>query len=198
MSYYINTPNEITPEEHSIMDRDSHFDRRLGLFESIKSQPIVYIIWIISIVICLVVYGYAIGFKTKFSKFLAIILVLILVVNMYLSGIDSIDAYEREIELYSYVEQNARAFLPFGIALAALIIATSSKGNSALKSEYFMMPILVATTAFVLVLTIVWVPKDSGLPIRLLRDIKTSLLTLGGITVVYFVGEFVFTLTGKR
>lgn len=170
--------------------KNQHMDAKLNFVDSLYQQPIVYITWIIMIIIVMTAYTLVIGFGNKFTMTLGIILFIILVLNMILSGIDSIDSYETELELYNYVESNAQAFLPFGIALAALIVA-SDKHKEILTNKAFLSSLLMATTCFVLVLTIVWMPKESGLPIRLWRDIKTCLLALGGITVIALVGEFV-------
>ena len=83
----------------------------MGLVESIKVQPSIYIA-------CMVAYTYVIGINSKFKKVLALVLLLILIAGMVLSGLDSSDNNDKEIMLYSYVEEDARAFLPFGIALA--------------------------------------------------------------------------------
>ncbi|XWV26203.1 putative orfan [Tupanvirus soda lake] len=164
----------------------------LGFGESLRTQPIVYIVWSLVIVTTMIIYWLIIGFRSKFTIVLAIFMLIILVMNMIFSGMDDIDSYEQEVSLYEYVEANARAFLPFGIALAALVIATG-KQKEVLSNSEFLGPLLLGTACFVGVLTIIWMPKGSGLPIRLLRDIKTAVLTLGGVTVVALVGEFVFS-----
>lgn len=176
--------------------KNEHGDERLTFRESLKTQPIIYIVWILSIIIVMVLYAWIIGFRNKLTIALGVFLLVILIINMFMSGLDSIDPYEIELALYDYVESNAQAFLPFGIALAALVIA-SHKKEEILRDKNFLFPLLLATACFVFVLTILWMPKDSGLPIRVWRDVKTAVLTLGGVTVVAMVGEFVMAHTSS-
>lgn len=183
----ISAPSGVTPS-----DRNEHGDSRLGFCESLNTQLVVYVVWIIMIAIIMSAYYLVIGIGSKFSIILGIILLVVLISNMMLSGVDSVDPYEVELSLYNYVESNAQSFLPFGIALAALVIA-SKKQSEILQNKNFLKPLLMATCCFVFVLTIIWMPKDSGLPIRLWRDVKTGVLTLGGVTVVALIGEFVVT-----
>lgn len=46
------------------------------------------------------------------------------------------------------------------------------------------------TTCFVLTLVIVWMPKTSGMWIRILRDINNAILTLGIFGVIIFFINF--------
>lgn len=158
--------------------------------ESLEQQSYIYIVWIVMTVIIMTIYLFVIGFDTKFTIVLGIILFLFLIVNTILSGLDKIESFDVEVPWYTYIESNAQAFLPFGIALAALVIA-SNKQNEMLKSEKFLPELLLATCCFVFVLMIVLMPKASGRAIRVARDIKSAVLTLGGITVVALIGEFV-------
>ncbi|AUL77993.3 putative ORFan [Tupanvirus deep ocean] len=188
----IDITNSSSPGTNNNQNAPAPHKHMLGFRQSIQSQPIVYIMWLLVIATTMVIYWLIIGFRSRFTIVLAIFMLMILVMNMIFSGMDDIDSYEEEVSLYEYVEANARAFLPFGIALAALVIATG-KQKEVLSNKEFLGPLLLGTACFVVVLTIIWMPKGSGLPIRLLRDIKTAVLTLGGVTVVALVGEFVFS-----
>jgi hypothetical protein len=170
--------------------KNDEVPKLLTFKETLEKQSYIYIVWIVMIVIIMSIYFFVIGFNTKFTIVLGIILFMFLIVNAILSGLDSINSYNVELPWYTYVESNAQSFLPFGIALAALVIA-SSKKELILKSEKFLPELLLATCCFVFVLLIVLMPKASGKAIRIARDIKTAVLTLGGITVVALVGEFV-------
>lgn len=174
-----------------------HPDKRLSFSESIREQPYIYIVWLVMIVLVMSTYYLVIGFNTKITLILGIVLFLILIVNMFLSAVDSYDSFELELDDYSYVESNARAFLPFGVALAALVVA-ANRNSDFILSPKFMGALLLATCCFVLVLTIIWMPKDSGRGIRFYRDIKTAILALGGVTIVALVAEFGFSHFSKE
>lgn len=165
--------------------------QRLHFHESLSKHYYIYIIWVSLILLTLLIYYKYVGFKTKFTAIIAAIMVIILISNMFFSAVDRIDSYAIEARIYADVEQNARAFLPFGIALAALVLATGNKKKTIINNKNFLYPLLISTACFVFVLTIIWVPKESGVPTRIMRDIKTVLIILGGTMIVVLIGEFV-------
>ncbi len=172
-------------------------DTRYTILQSFHEQPFVYVVWLFMIAFVMTIYYYVIGFDSRFTIILGVSLLFVMVANMFLSGVDSYNSYELELADYAYVEQNARSFLPFGIALAALVIAANRK-EDVLTSEKFMGPLLLATCCFVFVLTNIWMPRDSGRGIRFYRDIKSAILALGGATIIALVGEFVFSNISNR
>lgn len=157
--------------------------------ESIQKQGYIYVIGIFMIVLIMFIYYYIVGFKTKFTRILGIILFTVLVLNIVLSGIEPVAPYTVEVSLQKYIESNAQSFLPFGVALAALVIA-STKNKEMANNKEFLMQLLTATCCFVFVMTVVLIPKESGKGIRISRDIKAAVLTLGGVMVIVLVSEF--------
>jgi hypothetical protein len=92
-----------------------------------------------------------------------------------LSYIDPIINLSKEIEQYSNVEDNARVLLTASLAIAMFLRFTGIN-NKSIKYK-IMIPVIMSFIFSSLVLTLIWMPKGSGMYIRILRDIKTIFLT---------------------
>jgi hypothetical protein len=141
------------------------------------------------LVICFTIYLWVIGVDDLVSMIVLGVMVVIIVSNMFLSALDPIDAYDVELGAYSYVEDNARTFIGFGLVIAAFILALNRPvdGNT---DQSFKSSLVLITVCFILVLQILWMPNDDGKAIRILRDVKTCIFTLGSVAVIIFFYKF--------
>lgn len=148
------------------------------------------LIWIAIISFVMTVYYFAVGFHTTFSKVLGTILFLIVILNLTLSSMETNKTDEMREATMELIEENAKAFLPFAIALAALVIA-SGRQNDVMRQRDFLVQLLVATACFTYVLVVIWIPTDKEMVTIIMRETKTAILALGGAMVVSLVGTFV-------
>lgn len=121
-------------------------------------------------------YLYAVyNIQAKLLLFVLVKTILILMINCYLSYIDPIISFTEEIDQYSYVENNARVLLTTSLAIAMFFKFLGIKNK---KIQYkIMIPVIMSFVFSSLILTLIWMPKGSGIYIRTLRDIKTVFLT---------------------
>src|SRR5690606_534235 len=136
-------------------------------WESIHVHWYIYMTNVIMLAICLAVYLWIIGARDLVSIIVLGLMVVIIVFNMFLSALDPIDTYEVELAAYSYVEDNARTFIGFGLVIAAFILALNrpTDGNT---DQSFKSSLVLITVCFILVLQILWMPNDDGKAIRIL------------------------------
>lgn len=142
------------------------------------------------VVVTMTIYYLAVGFKTTFTKVLGFILLLIILLNLTLSNMETTNSLDMQESVMELIESNAKAFLPFGVALAALVIASGRQENI-LKRKDFLIQLLVATACFTYVLVIIWIPTSNSVVTQVMRETKTAVLALGGAMVVSLVGSFV-------
>jgi hypothetical protein len=101
-----------------------------------------------------------------------------LIANSYFSYKDSLKNFDQELNQYSYVEQNARVLLT---ASLAFVLFFNYMGLSKVQKDIKMaieIPVVMSFIFSSLILILIWMPKNNGLYIRILRDIKTIFLTL--------------------
>lgn len=153
-------------------------------------MDIVPLTWIGLIGAVMTIYYFAVGFQTTFTFVLGIILLIIIVLNLTLSAMEISGEVETQEAIMELIESNAKAFLPFGIALAALVIA-AGKIDDVLKRKDFLIQLLIATGCFTYVLVVIWIPTKNEAITRFMRETKTAILALGGAMVVSLVGTFV-------
>lgn len=113
--------------------------------------------------------------EAKLLLFVLFKTLFVLILNCYLSYIDPIISLSKEIEQYSNVENNARVLLTASLAIAMFFKFTGIKKKS---TKYkIMIPVIMSFIFSSLILTLIWMPKETGMYIRILRDIKTVFLT---------------------
>lgn len=156
---------------------------------------VVPLTWVGIIGFVMAIYYLAVGFSTTFTFILGIILFIVVIMNLTLSAMDSDGSPETNETVMDLIEGNAKAFLPFGIALAALVIA-AGKIDDVLKRRDFLIQLLVATGCFTYVLVVIWIPTYRQSVTRFMRETKTAILALGGAMVVSLVGTFVMDHMG--
>lgn len=113
--------------------------------------------------------------EAKLLLFVLFKTLFVLLLNCYLSFIDPVISLSKEIEQYSRVEDNARVLLTTSLAIAMFLRFTGIN-NKSIKYK-IMIPVIMSFIFSSLVLTLIWMPKGSGLYIRILRDIKTIFFT---------------------
>lgn len=153
-------------------------------------EYIVPITWIGLISFTMAIYYIAVGFSTTFTFILGIILFIVVIMNLVLSSMEMDGTPDMQESVMELIESNAKAFLPFGIALAALVIA-AGRVEDVLKKRDFLIQLLVATGCFTYVLVVIWIPTYKQSITRFMRESKTAILALGGAMVVSLVGTFV-------
>lgn len=153
-------------------------------------MDIVPLTWIGLIGAVMTIYYFVVGFRTTFTFILGIILFMVIVMNLILSAMEMSNDVNTQESIMELIESNAKAFLPFGIALAALVIA-SGKIDDVFKRKDFLMQLLVATGCFTYLLVVIWIPTKNESITRFMRETKASILALGGAMVVSLVGTFV-------
>lgn len=138
-------------------------------------------IYLIGILFSIIYFYKLYTIYNKQSTILLIILsfvIIILIANCYFSYKDSLKNFDQELNQYSYVEQNARVLLT---ASLAFVLFFNYMGLSKVQKDVKMaieIPVVMSFIFSSLILILIWMPKDSGLYIRILRDIKTIFLTL--------------------
>ena len=138
---------------------------------------------------------YTISHEQKYILlFIGSLTILILYLNGYFSYKDSLESFDIELNQYSYVETNARILVTSALAIAFFF---QYKGfdkinmpeNIKKSIEY---PVIISFIFSCLILTIVWMPKHSGLYIRVLREIKTVFLTLAISSLIISMTTTIF------
>ena len=82
----------------------------------------------------------------------------------------------KEVEQYSNVEDNAQVLLTASLAIAMFLRFIIGINKKSTKYK-IMIPVIMSFIFSSLILTLIWMPKGSGIYIRILRDIKTIFLT---------------------
>ena len=158
---------------------------KLSNQSTFKYAIYIYFIGII-ITICYTYFLYNIN-NAQFNIIIVMLLmtIVILFLNGYFSYKDPLNNFDIEIAQYSYVEQNARVFLTASLAIAMFFhFSGMDKKISTINSNAVYIPIIMSFICSCLILTIIWMPKTSGLYIRVLREFKTILLTLSIISLI--------------
>lgn len=107
------------------------------------------------------------------NKYIMMSVIFILCINMYFSYHSEIKDHKTEISIYEYVERNAATIVTISLALS-IYIATTNKAN-----KYVMNNLIFGFLMALMPLILVWMPTDTGVGIRVLRDIKTNFLIIG-------------------
>jgi hypothetical protein len=104
--------------------------------------------------------------------------VIVLLINIFLTGISSTPSYEIEIGIYNYVEKNGITVAGFSMAIAVFVVLTFKDSINVLRHD--------ESTQF---LPLYWIPQVDGW-LTVLRNLKTipflySLFTLASAIVIY-------------
>lgn len=147
--------------------------------QTVKQNEDPYIIGIYAagmVVYIFIFYFLVYRYFKKWTVFVVgILTLLVLYANLYYSTFNALQSYSDELNVYSYVETNARTIAT--ISLAIVLLSQLYKERDEKKTEVFINLIITAFVFSILILLIIWAPINDPFFIRILRDIKTVFLT---------------------
>ena len=110
--------------------------------------------------------------------------IIVLLLNGYFSYIDPLKNFDEEIAQYVYVEENGRVLLTASLAIGVFLNYIKLRNLSVAQRKSIKFPIILGFILSCLILTLIWMPRTSGIYIRVLRDIKTIFLTMAISSVI--------------
>lgn len=139
----------------------------------------VIIIYVVAIILFAILLYYIVlkQYVSLGILFVGLGAIVVLTLNLVLSSSNIHQDYDKELEIYSYVEKNASTIAIVSIAIVLLITNYDKQSRDFERVATFTKIILSSFIFAILILVIVWIPIGNAVMLRYLRDIKTCLLT---------------------
>jgi len=132
-------------------------------------------------------------------SYVLVINIIVLLINMYFSYQDTLNYHEQELTLYQYVEENGRILLTASLAIALLFRFVINEVSNIHISPYnILFPIIVSFVYAISILIIIWMPTKHGYYLRVLRDLKTTLLINSIFTLILSMFNILFIFTNTE